>query len=72
MLYIEYDFLLNLGLLIDFRSDCMGNRDFRNKETKKPKKDSKKIIIPGATISTPVPEVKVIKAKGKKNEEFPE
>ncbi len=41
----------------------MGKRDFRGRETKKPKKDSKKPI--SATILPPPVEVEVIK-KGKK------
>ena len=43
----------------------MGKRDFAGHEKKKPKKDAKKIIP--MTITTPPPEVQVIK-KGKQRE----
>jgi hypothetical protein len=43
----------------------MGKRDYGHREQKKTKKDPKK--LPGLSISTPVPEVEVIK-KGKKRE----
>ncbi len=46
----------------------MGNRDFRRKEAKKPKKDAKKLPTPD--IMPPMPaEVEVIRKKGKKQEE---
>ncbi len=46
----------------------MGNRDFRRKEAKKPKKDTKK--LPHSDILPPMPvEVEVIRKKGKKQEE---
>ena len=48
----------------------MGNRDFRKKETKKPKKGAKK--IPEVSIlPTPV-EVEVVKKGKKREEEFEE
>ena len=46
----------------------MGNRDFRRKEAKKPKKDSKKLPQPDIVPPMPV-EVEVIRKKGKKQEE---
>ncbi|MBI4330388.1 MAG: hypothetical protein HY673_03800 [Chloroflexi bacterium] len=42
----------------------MGKGDYRWRETKKQKKDSKKIITPAVLLT--VPEVEVIKTKGKK------
>ncbi len=47
----------------------MGSRDFKKREAKKPKKDTKKTTT--ASIFEPVVEVEVVKKKGKK-EEFPE
>jgi hypothetical protein len=47
----------------------MGSRDFSKRETKKQKKDPKKIQT--ASVFEPVVEVQVVKKKGKK-EEFPE
>lgn len=48
----------------------MGSRDFKRRETKKPKKDTKKLIQ--ATVLPPTPvEVEVIK-KGKKRKGFDE
>ncbi|MGD9393341.1 MAG: hypothetical protein PVJ81_00030 [Dehalococcoidia bacterium] len=44
----------------------MGRRDYRHRETKKPKRDDKKIAHP--TILTPPVTVEVIK-KGKKGKE---
>jgi hypothetical protein len=49
----------------------MGSRDIRNKETKKPKKDTKQkttIVSPDAMI-TPPKEVEVIKKRRKQEEE---
>lgn len=48
----------------------MGKRDYRWKETKKPKKDTKK--IPSVIIEPPTATVEVIKTKGKKEESTPE
>jgi hypothetical protein len=48
----------------------MGSKDKGKKEVKKPKKDSKKIGN-AASIFEPVPEVQVVKKKGRK-EDFPE
>jgi hypothetical protein len=47
----------------------MGNRDVRNKETKKPKKDAKK-RQPAALeiISTPPVEVEVVRKRRKREE----
>lgn len=42
----------------------MGKGDFRWRETKKQKKEAKKVITP--TVLQTVPEVEVIKTKGKK------
>ena len=47
----------------------MGSRDFRKREAKKHKKDTKKITT--ASIFEPVVEVEVVKKKVKK-EEIPE
>jgi hypothetical protein len=47
----------------------MGSKDKSKRETKKPKKDGKKTIVP--SIFEPVSEVEVVRKKGKK-EEFPE
>jgi hypothetical protein len=49
----------------------MGSRDIRNKETKKPKKDTKNktVIMPTETIVTPPAEVEVIKKRRKQQEE---
>jgi hypothetical protein len=49
----------------------MGSRDIRNKETKKPRKDTKQkttIVSPDAMI-TPPKEVEVIKKRRKQEEE---
>ncbi len=48
----------------------MGNRDFRKREKKKPKQDTKK-PAPSPTVFQPQPIVEVIK-KGKKKEEWEE
>jgi hypothetical protein len=45
----------------------MGRRDYRHHESKKPKKDAKKVSI--ATVITPQPEVEVIKKVRKPKEE---
>jgi hypothetical protein len=47
----------------------MGSRDFRKKETKKPKKGAKK---PPVIDITPAPQVEVLKVKGKKENPFPD
>ncbi len=47
----------------------MGNRDFANREKKKPKKDSKKSPIVSSSFEAPRPEVEVIR-KGKKPKDF--
>ena len=47
----------------------MGSKNFRKRETKKPKKDEKRTTT--ASIFEPIAEVEVVKKKGKK-EEFPE
>ena len=47
----------------------MGRRDYKNRETKKPKKDSKK--LPQISILAPPVEVEVIK-KGKKKKDWEE
>jgi len=41
----------------------MGNRDMRNKETKKPKKDAKRPAV--SEIVTSVPDVEIIRKKRK-------
>ncbi|MFH0846534.1 MAG: hypothetical protein V1894_00540 [Chloroflexota bacterium] len=46
----------------------MGNRDIRQREAKKPKKDARKVTS-SVVIPAPVPEVQVIKTKGKKPQE---
>jgi hypothetical protein len=46
----------------------MGRRDFRQHETKKPKKDAKKSIV--GTTAEPLPEVEVIKRGKKEKEEY--
>ncbi len=46
----------------------MGGRDFRHRETKKTKKEAKKLAPPLTIIFPPV-EVEVIKKKGKKERE---
>lgn len=50
----------------------MGGRDFRHRETKKPKKDAKK--LPQATTVVPLTstEVEVVGKRKKKKEEEPE
>ena len=47
----------------------MGKRDYRNRETKKPKKDARK--VPPATIIQPPMTVEVIKKHRKEQEEEP-
>jgi hypothetical protein len=42
----------------------MGRRDFRHRETKKPKKDAKKILA--ETVLPPSTTVEVIRKKGKR------
>jgi len=46
------------------RGESMGKRDIRGRETKKPKKDTKKSIV-AEILPTPVT-VEVIKTKGKR------
>ena len=45
----------------------MGSRDFRKRETKKPKKDAKKVTV--ADILSPSETVEVIKKPRRKQEE---
>ena len=44
----------------------MGGRDFRHRETKKTKKEAKKLAPPLTIINPPV-EVEIIKKKGRRN-----
>jgi len=47
----------------------MGSRDVRKRETKKPKKDAKKLASTVVPITTP--EVEVVRRKRKEREEEP-
>ena len=47
----------------------MGKRDIRNRETKKPKKDSKKAISASATILPSPVTVEVVKKEKKRKDE---
>jgi hypothetical protein len=57
-----------LDKVILTKEETMGRRDFRQHETKKPKKDGKKSIV--GTTSEPLPEVEVIKRGKKEKPEF--
>lgn len=46
----------------------MGRRDFRHHETKKPKKDDKKALVPNVQPLQPVVEVEVIGKRKKKKD----
>lgn len=50
----------------------MGSRDYRHRETKKAKKDSKKATPSLTSVLTPEQPVEVIKSKGKKEQPLEE
>ena len=47
----------------------MGGRDYRQRETKKPKKEPKKAAAPAQVIVTPSPEPEVVGKRRPKREE---
>ena len=47
----------------------MGSRDYRHHETKKPRKDARKAILPTATVEGAPPPPEVVKRKRKERPE---